>query len=165
MDISNKERNFINLNGDFFGVKKKDQKNGKVLNTAVVVTGIVCLFLAVSVALMLIIYPKISEVPEIKIPDVSNKTVAEAEKVLEDLGFVVNEEAIEQSSDSIDSGKIIKTKPLADQTVKKGTTIELIVSTGVKTIILEDYKPQSSQEIIDYLKNNWITVSENIKNY
>lgn len=141
-----------------FGLSSKDEKNGKVLNTAVVITGMVCLFLTVFVGVMLIIYPKITEVPEVTVPDVSNKTVVEAEKILEKLGLVVKDEVTEQASTEIAADRVIKTKPQAGQTVKKGKTIELIVSIGVNMTILEDYTGKNYYEIKAQLEAKGITV-------
>ncbi len=141
-----------------FGVSNKDEKNGKFLNTAIVITGMVCLFLAVSVGVLLILYPKFTEVPEVTIPDVSNKSIADAEEILEKLGLVVNDDVTEQPSNDIVADKVIKTKPLAGQTVKKGKMVELIVSIGTNTIVLEDYNGKNYYEIKGQLEAKGLVV-------
>ena len=58
-----------------------------------------------------------------KIPDVSNMSIVEAENELESAGFTVATETKEATSDKIEEGNVVKTSPAAGRTVKEGSTI------------------------------------------
>ena len=78
-----------------------------------------------------------NEVTDIKVPDVYNMTIDEAISELERVGFNYTTETA--SSDSVESGKVIRTKPAKGSTRKKGSTIIIVESTGTESIVLEDY--------------------------
>jgi len=88
----------------------------------------------------------------IKIPDVVDMTVIDAEEKLEKAGFVVAVETEKIDSDDIDAGRVVKTSPAIGRTVKKGTTITLYESTGVADIELEDYIGKNYIEVQTILK-------------
>jgi len=84
---------------------------------------------------------------QIKIPDVSDMTVSEAEEVLEKAGFKVAVETEKTESDDIEEGRVVKTSPAINRTVKKGTKITLYESIGKATIELEDYTGMNYLEV------------------
>lgn len=128
---------------EFIEEGTNDKKINKVLITVIsIFTGLVALG-----CIGVIIYPKITEVPEVKIPDVSNLTVVQAEQKLKKLGFKVNTEVEEKHDNEIEEGKVIGTKPQVDRSVKKGTTITLIVSLGSKGITLDNYVGKNYYEV------------------
>lgn len=139
---------------EVMNVDHDNQKTNKIL----IVTGIICLALATFVAILVIIYPIISEVPEVKIPDVSKMTAATAELKLEKLGFHVANKDITQSDKNVDEGKVIRTSPMATRSVKLGSTVTLVVSTGAKSIVLADYVGQNYFEIKALLEANGLYV-------
>ena len=104
------------------------------------------------------ILPKTTKVPDIVVPDVSTKTVVEAEQILKEKGFEVLTETEEQPSSEIEEGKVITTDPIPGRSVKKGTQIKLIVSSGANGIVLEDYKGKNYHEIKAMLELNNIHV-------
>jgi serine/threonine-protein kinase len=63
------------------------------------------------------------------VPDVSGKSVAEASNILGQQGFTVAGQT-EEASDTVDSGKVIRTDPAAGSTQPKGAAVTLVVSTG-----------------------------------
>lgn len=91
------------------------------------------------ISLGFLIFPYFTTVPDIKIPDVSNQTVVNAEKMLKAAGFEVELKTVSIASDAVGKGKIVKTEPKIGRLVKKGTTITLYESTGTQYIELEDY--------------------------
>jgi len=128
---------------EFIEEGTNDKKINKVLITVIsIFIGLVALG-----CIGVIIYPKITEVPEVKIPDVSNLTVVQAEQKLKKLGFKVNTEVEEKHDNEIEEGKVIGTKPQVDRSVKKGTTITLIVSLGSKGITLDNYVGKNYYEV------------------
>lgn len=68
------------------------------------------------------------EIKTVSVPDVTGKSEAEAQKVLEKAGFVVENEA--QYDDTVASGKVITTDPGPGVEVKEGMTVKMYVSKG-----------------------------------
>ncbi|MEI5990250.1 hypothetical protein A5881_001743 [Enterococcus termitis] len=88
---------------------------------------------------------------EVKIPNVEDKTEAEARKLLEDAGLKVKAETKEIPNDSIAEGKVVKTDPAIDSTVKKNREVELYISSGNKKIKLDDYSGEDYKDAIEAL--------------
>ena len=99
--------------------------------------------LLVLILFALLILPMITKVPEVIIPDVSDLSVEEATTKLENMNLSVNAKVEEEPSDTIEKDKVIGTNPKIGKTVKEGTEIVLIVSTGIEKIEIEDYKGQN----------------------
>lgn len=88
---------------------------------------------------------------EVKIPDVSGKTEAQARTILEDAGLKVKAESKQVQSDDIEEGKVVKTNPEMDSTVKKNREVELYISSGNKKIKLVDVTGESYKDAIEKL--------------
>ncbi|OJG92413.1 serine/threonine protein kinase [Enterococcus silesiacus] len=88
---------------------------------------------------------------EVKIPNVEDKTEAEARKILEDAGLKVKDETKEIPDESIEEGKVVKTDPAIESTVKKNREIELYISSGNKKIKLDDYTGEDYKDAIEAL--------------
>ena len=139
-----KDKSFVNQITE----EDEEKKNKKIL----ILVG--CVFvLAIALLFVFIIMPKLSRVPDITIPDVSNYTVEKAEAKLESLGLEVNVEVEEKASDKVDEGKVISTNPSKNRTVKAGTKITLIVSTGIKKYVVENLTGKNYIEIKTLLEN------------
>lgn len=104
----------------------KSPKNKKLMIILGSCFGVLCLVLL----FIFFVFPSLTYVPDITVPDVSKLSQVDAERKLEDMGFVVDLEVEEQSSDTVDEGLVIGTDPAIGRTVKEGTTVKLIVSTG-----------------------------------
>lgn len=138
--------------------ENKEKQENKKTNLVLWITGGICALLVFIIGLITIVIPKLTEVPEIIVPDVSDKTVLEAEKILKDLGFEVLAETEEKNDSTIEEGKVISTKPTTGRSVKKGTQIKLVVSLGSKGIVLEDYTNKNYYEVKAMLEANNIYV-------
>ncbi|MCI9084315.1 MAG: Stk1 family PASTA domain-containing Ser/Thr kinase [Bacilli bacterium] len=138
--------------------KNEEGKKDKKLNKSVLIASIVAFVLLFTLLFTFIIYPKFISKPSVEVPDVSNLKVSKAEKLLEDSGFVVNVKTKKKTSDEIDKGKVIETDPEAGRTIKKGSKITLIVSSGSKKIEIEDYTGKNYYEIKAKLEAANITV-------
>lgn len=138
--------------------KIETEEENKKTNLALWITGGVCLLLALIIGIVAIVWPKVTEVPEITVPDVSDKSIIEAEQILKKAGFEVMSETEEKNDSTIEEGKVIGTKPIAGRSVKKGTEIKLVVSLGTKGMVLEDYKGQNYFEVKGMLEANNIYV-------
>ena len=85
------------------------------------------------------------------IPDVKNKTVAEATQILEDNGFEVGK-TTEIFSDDITAGNVVETDPGAGAKREKGTTVNLVVSKGAEQVSVPDLKNKTRDEAEKLLK-------------
>lgn len=131
--------------------ENKEYKQNK-LKFAVVLSGAIFVALLSLVGLIIIFYPKFTTTKELEIPDVSDKTIIEAEKILKELDFEVNTEIQEKNDNEIAKGKVIGTSPISKRKVKKGTTITIIVSLGQAGFTLENYKGKNYYEVEAMLK-------------
>ena len=139
------------------------EKSDRGINIILWITGIGCAILAFLICLFVIIIPRFNNVKEIKIPDVSNMTVVEAEKELKKLGLSVDTELKEENSDEVEEDLVIGTSPSKDRTVKKGTLIKLIVSIGTNKIVIEDYVGKNYYEVKGMLEAKGLVVEEPLK--
>ena len=119
----------------------------KKTNKKLIITGIIAGALALIAIFIFFVLPAITSKKSVEIPDVSGMTVTKAEKKLEKAGFEVATKIKKVASEKVKKGKVIETDPSAGRTVKKGTKITLIVSTGSKKIKIEDYKGKEYYEI------------------
>lgn len=78
------------------------------------------------------------------VPDVTNKPLAEAKLLLEDAGFVIGE-VTEENDDKVLPGSVIRQTPSAGAPMKKGATISLVVSLGIKTAEVPDLVGQTEE--------------------
>lgn len=92
---------------------------------------------------------------DVKVPNVANITLEEAIKKIEKAGFKYTTE--EEASEDIEKGKVIRTKPSAGSTRKKGSTITIVESIGSKSYELEDLTGKNYAEVkakLELLKIN-----------
>ena len=115
------------------------------------------IFLLIVIALVVafVIYPKLTEVPDIKIPDVAGLTIAEAEEKLKKAGFQVAVDIEYVSSENIEKGLVVKTSPSIGRVVKEGTEIILYESTGSESYEIEDYVGKNCDAVKAILETNY----------
>ena len=123
------------------------QNDLKKENKTLIILASIFTFLIVAITTVVLLVPALTTNKEILIPDVTNQTVEEAIKTLQDAGFNVATEQQPASSDEIEFGKIVKTSPLAGTKRTKGTQVTLFVSEGDAKITLENYVGQNYLEI------------------
>ena len=124
--------------------KPKTKKKRRLRTRYKVLLAAVVLVIAALVAL---VYLSPSNV---KIPDVTGKTVAQARSAIETAGLKVGKEK-DEYSDSVKKDSVIRTNPEAGTQRRDGSTVDLIVSKGTKTFIMEDYKGQKRADAINNL--------------
>ena len=148
-------------------VKNKRKKNGKdkKLNTGLMIAGSIFATLIVVFTAIFFLIPSITDKKEVKVPDVTKMTVEKAKKELEKVGLEITSKDIEQANEKIGKGKVIKTSPEKGRTVKKGTKIQLYVSTGTSKIEIEDYTGQNYYEIEAKLKALGLNIVKMTKEY
>lgn len=79
------------------------------------------------------------------IPDVTNRPLAEAKATLEEAGFVLGE-VTEENNDTVAAGSVIRQTPAGGASMKKGSTITLVVSVGVKMTEVPDITGKTEAE-------------------
>lgn len=104
-------------------------------------------------ALFFMLSPLFAEDNDIKIPDVSNMSIVDAEKALVASGFKVKDETIKEHNDTIPEGMIIGTNPAAGRSKSKGYEVTLIESLGKNTVY----------EIENYVGKNYIEVQTTLE--
>lgn len=130
-----------------------EDKMIKRTNKAIWILGGIFTVIAVLLVSAFLILPYFTKVPDIKIPDVSNMTVIEAEEKLKKEGFEVKLETIKEENDKVEKGKVIRTDPQAGRSIKKGSMITLYESLGEETYTVENYIGSNYIEIQTLLKN------------
>ncbi|MDY4544343.1 MAG: PASTA domain-containing protein, partial [Bacilli bacterium] len=128
-------------------------QNKSIVILLSIFTGIVVLITSIVVLL-----PKLTKKAQVTVPDVSNMTVAEATKVLKDEGFTISETQIEEDDVKVEKGNVITTVPSPGTVHKKGYEIQLKVSTGNKSIEIEDYTGKNYLEVKGKLEAYGINV-------
>ena len=81
---------------------------------------------------------------EVSVPDVTGKSESDAQKILEDAGFVVKSEAT--YSDDVDEGDVISTDPVAGTKLKEGDTVKMKVSMGAEKAEVPSLTGKSESE-------------------
>ena len=124
-----------------------DDKTIKKTNKIIWILASIFSVLLVILLSVFFIVPYFTKIPDIKVPDVSKLTVVEAEDKLKKAGFEVSLETIKEENEEIEKGKVIKTEPQAERSIKKGSVITIYESLGKETYKIEDYKGSNYIEI------------------
>ena len=132
-----------------------DDEDDSKTNVILWILSGIFIFIIIALIGVFLIYPKLAEVPNVVIPDVSKMTVIEAEKALHKQGFVVAKEIQYTGSDDIEKGLVVKTSPSIGREVKKGETITLYESTGKTAYTIENYVGKNVDAVKAILENNW----------
>ncbi len=147
-------------------IKKVDKKKNdeEPDNKVAWIIGSIIAFILIALVVFIILLPKLTEVPEIKVPDVSGKTVVEAENALREAGFVINEKTEAINSDTVEEGKVVRTSPQAGSVRKKGAEVTIYESLGTEKIKIEDYTGENVYEVKGKLELLGLNVSIESKN-
>ena len=136
----------------------KTKENKLLLILAIVFTSLI-----VIITTLVFLLPELTKAKDIKIPDVSNMTVIEAQNKLELEGFDVQRETKNVTSDKIEEGNVVKTSPGAGSIVKEGSPITLYISTGEGGYVLEDLTGKNyiaEKAILEKMYNLYVEVKE-----
>ena len=139
--------------------KENDEnKKDRRMNKALIIVGTIVGILIAAMLFVFILWPKISDKPDVEIPDVQGMTVKQARSTLEDKGFVVKGKTKKEASDEVDEDKVIGTDPEIGDTLKEGSEITLIVSIGSEKIEIEDYTGENFEKVKAKLEEAGIMV-------
>ena len=125
----------------------EEDKTIKRTNVIILILSSIFIIAVLAVLCVIFIIPQFTKVPDVKIPDVSDLTVIEAEKKLKEAGFEVAIETKKEESEKFEKGDVIKTSPQAGRSVKKGTVITIYESLGKESYVVEDYTGQNYIEV------------------
>ncbi|WP_419888534.1 Stk1 family PASTA domain-containing Ser/Thr kinase [Neobacillus niacini] len=137
----------------------KDKKKRKKWPIILISTFLLLLLLGLFTITVL---PDLLSPKDVSIPDISGMELDDAIAKLEAAGLKAGEEE-EIPDDEIEEGKVIKTSPEAESTVKENTSVKIFVSTGKEKIELEDYVERNYKDVsplLDELNFKDITITE-----
>ena len=125
--------------------KKKSTENSQ--NKLLITLASVFVGLVVVITTIFVLIPKITSSKQTAIPDVTNYSVTDAIKALQDAGFVVSDEQREEANENVEEGKVSRTSPAIGSIRKEGTEVIIYRSLGDVTIAIEDYIGKNASEI------------------
>ncbi len=107
-------------------------------------------FLLMLGLLLVLVFPSLFGPARIEIPDVSNLPIDEAIKELSEAGFIAGEE-VEETSEEIPEGSVIRTTPQAGKIRDEGSTVNLFISRGKELTVFIDYTGRNIDQVMDLL--------------
>ena len=125
--------------------KKKSTENSQ--NKLLITLASVFVGLVVVITTIFVLIPKITSSKQTAIPDVTNYSVTDAIKALQDAGFIVSDEQREEANENVEEGKVSRTSPAIGSIRKEGTEVIIYRSLGDVTIAIEDYTGKNASEI------------------
>ena len=144
-------------------VKNVSNKSSSSQNKILIVLASIFTSLVLIITCIMVLIPVVTKKTQIAIPDVTNKTLKEATKILQDKGFVISEEQIEKASETVKEGYIIRTDPVAGTKRKKGHEVTLYVSLGDAKITVENYTGKDFSEVKGALETQKIKVLKEVQ--
>lgn len=136
-------------------VGKKKKPKRKLMISLFVVFVLLTLGIVAAVAVV----PNFFIPKDVKIPDVSGKTYADAVNILSQSRLQVASTPEIIYTDQIDEGKVIKTNPKAGTTVKENSKITIYQSGGKKKQKVKNYVGQSFDSVQDEVTQNFASVT------
>lgn len=128
-------------------IKKKNKTRKKILPPIVIfLTSILFLYIIISSLSSFGIFSTIFG-EKVKVPNILNMKVEEAEELLKDDGLKIEISSKEKSED-IEEGRIISQYPQEKASISKGSEVTVVVSLGDDSVIvLEDYTGRDIEDI------------------
>ena len=128
---------------------KKPKKSRRFLGTLLKI-----FFAIIVVAIGIYAYLTLTSASTISVPDVTGVSLKTAKTTIADSGLKVGD-VHKVSSDTVSSGKVIKTNPTSGTSKKEGSIVDIYVSTGKSAFKLKDYTGQNYKDAIDDLTTNY----------
>ena len=137
--------------------KKKEKKEGRIIKGIVIAAIVTCIITFVTVLLVALHILDENKKESVELPSIAGKSEAVVTEKLESLGLKVSR--VEEPSDDVGEGFVIdyETKKNGSK-VKRGTTVTIVVSSGLTGIILEDYTGQNVTVVQKELESKGIQV-------
>ena len=129
--------------------KTKKKKSRRMFGTLMKI-----FFAVVIVAIAIFTYLTLTSPSTVSVPDVAGSSLSEAKITIKSSGLKVGT-VHEVSSDTVESGYVIKTSPTAGSSKKEGSSIDIYVSKGSSGFKIKDYTGQYYQTAVKDLVNNY----------
>ncbi len=98
----------------------------------------------------------------VKVPNVNGSSLAVAESELKSLGFKIGK-VKEIESATVAEGNVVKTDPEAGTSKREGSKVDIYVSIGNQSFVMEDYKNQLYEDAVENLVNTYNVPRSKIK--
>ncbi|MCY7179621.1 serine/threonine protein kinase [Streptococcus gallolyticus subsp. gallolyticus] len=129
--------------------KTKKKKSRRMFGTLTKI-----FFAVVIVAIAIFTYLTLTSPSTVSVPDVAGSSLSEAKTTIKSSGLKVGT-VHKVSSDTVESGYVIKTSPTAGSSKKEGSSIDIYVSKGSSGFKIKDYTGQDYQTAVKDLVNNY----------
>lgn len=129
--------------------KTKKKKSHRMFGTLMKI-----FFAVVIVAIAIFTYLTLTSPSTVSVPDVAGSSLSEAKTTIKSSGLKVGT-VHKVSSDTVESGYVIKTSPTAGSSKKEGSSIDIYVSKGSSGFKIKDYTGQDYQTAVKDLVNNY----------
>ena len=129
--------------------KTKKKKSRRMFGTLMKI-----FFAVVIVAIAIFTYLTLTSPSTVSVPDVTGSSLSEAKTTIKSSGLKVGT-VHKVSSDTVESGYVIKTSPTAGSSKKEGSSIDIYVSKGSSGFKIKDYTGQDYQTAVKDLVNNY----------
>lgn len=128
----------------FTKIEDSEDKKNKIL---VIILSTILSIALLTLVFVFVILPKFEKKKSVTIPDCTGLRVSTCEKKLQKLGFTIESEIEEISSNEVSKNKVVKTQPAKNRVVKYGTTIKIYKSLGESTYTVENYVGKNYNEV------------------
>lgn len=129
--------------------KTKKKKSRRMFGTLMKI-----FFAVVIVAIAIFTYLTLTSPSTVSVPDVAGSSLSEAKTTIKSSGLKVGT-VHKVSSDTVESGYVIKTSPTAGSSKKEVSSIDIYVSKGSSGFKIKDYTGQDYQTAVKDLVNNY----------
>ena len=129
--------------------KTKKKKSRRMFGTLMKI-----FFAVVIVAIAIFTYLTLTSPSTVSVPDVAGSSLSEAKTTIKSSGLKVGT-VHKVSSDTVESGYVIKTSPTAGSSKKEGSSIDIYVSKGSSGFKIKDYTGQDYQTAVKDLVNDY----------
>lgn len=129
--------------------KTKKKKSRRMFGTLMKI-----FFAVVIVAIAIFTYLTLTSPSTVSVPDVAGSSLSEAKTTIKSSGLKVGT-VHKVSSDTVESGYVIKTSPTVGSSKKEGSSIDIYVSKGSSGFKIKDYTGQDYQTAVKDLVNNY----------
>lgn len=138
--------------------KEKSNRTSKNKRLKIIITLVVVFLMASTVGALVFSLGNFFMVKEVEVPDVQNKSIDEAIKMLTDMNL---EPEIERINDNeVERDYVISQNPEPGKIIKEEQTVKLVVSNGPNQIEIPDVRGKYEVEAISILDNNGLEVGE-----
>jgi serine/threonine-protein kinase len=124
-----------------------------------VLIALIIVGLLAAIAIVWMILQKSVATDAVQVPNVANKTVAEAESTLTKAGF--SPQRAEEASATVPKDQVTRTSPAADALAQPHSTVTYYVSTGPATAKVPDVSGKTPEQAVTLLEAAKLKVSEN----